>query len=141
MPFSSKVFGSELRLESVMRFVLIGVIFWSIGGNSGPLHGSTEWIGYTQTGKASFYSMKFQSQKTASGERFNQLSKTAAHKKLPLGTRVKVTNLENDKAVIVTINDRGPFVEYRIIDLSIAAFGEIAKVRSGVIPVRIEVVK
>lgn len=55
--------------------------------------------------------------------------------------RVKVTNLENDKTVTVTINDRGPFVEDRIIDLSIEAFGEIAKVTSGVIQVKIEVVK
>lgn len=64
---------------------------------------------YRETGKASFYADKFQSRKTASGEPFNQKAKTAAHKQLPFGTTVKVTNKQNKKSVIVTINDRGPF--------------------------------
>ncbi len=98
-------------------------------------------IGYTESGKAAYYAMKFQSRKTASGERFNQSSKTAAHKKLPFGTKVKVTNIKNGKSVIVRINDRGLFIKGRIIDLSKLAFSRIGNTDSGVINVRIEVVK
>ncbi len=105
------------------------------------LKSSPELIGYTEFGKASYYAMKFQFRKTASGERFNQYSFTAAHKKLPFGTRVKVTNLKNSSSVIVKINDRGPFIKGRIIDLSRAAFDAIANLDSGVIRVKIEVVR
>lgn len=72
----------------------------------------------TIRGYASWYGGKFHGRKTASGERFNQHALTAAHKTLPLGTRVHVKNLDNGQSVIVTINDRGPFVRGRIIDLS-----------------------
>jgi len=95
---------------------------------------------YEETGKASFYAMKFQSRKTASGERFDQSAHTAAHKKLPFGTKVKVTNVDNGKSVIVRINDRGPFVRGRIIDLSRSAFSSIGNTKAGVINVKIEVV-
>jgi rare lipoprotein A len=101
----------------------------------------SNWLGYTQSGKASFYSMKFQSKKTASGELYDNTKKTAAHKKLPFGTKVKVTNIKNRKSIIVKINDRGPFVKGRIIDLSGSAFGSIAKLSAGVIRVRIEVIQ
>ena len=96
--------------------------------------------GYTATGIASYYAMKYQNRKTASGERFNQYSKTGAHKKLPFGTRVKVTNIKNGKSVIVRINDRGPYVRGRIIDLSRKAFKQIGDIRSGILKVKIEVV-
>jgi rare lipoprotein A len=85
--------------------------------------------------------MKYQNRKTASGERLNQGSKTAAHKKLPFGTIVKVTNIKNGKRVTVKINDRGPFVKGRIIDLTRSAFSSIGDLRSGVIDVKIEVVQ
>lgn len=96
--------------------------------------------GYTQSGKASFYADKYQSRKTANGERFNQNSYTAAHKKLPFGTKVEVTNVKNGKSIVVRINDRGPFVRGRIIDLSRAAFTSIGDTKYGVIDVTIEVV-
>ena len=96
--------------------------------------------GYNETGKASFYAMKYQSRKTASGERFDQSANTAAHKKLPFGTKVKVTNVKNGKSIIVRINDRGPFVKGRIIDLSRSAFSSIGNTSAGVIDVQIEVV-
>lgn len=96
--------------------------------------------GDNETGKASFYAMKYQSRKTASGERFDQSANTAAHKKLPFGTKVKVTNIKNGKSVIVRINDRGPFVSGRIIDLSRSAFSSIGDTSTGVIDVKIEVV-
>lgn len=97
--------------------------------------------GYTEHGIASFYAMKYQFRKTASGERFNQLALTAAHRTLPFGTRVRVTNLENNRSVKVKINDRGPFIEGRIIDLTRKAFSKIGDTDSGLIKVRIEVVQ
>lgn len=100
-----------------------------------------KFIGYEETGKASFYAMKFQFRKTASGERFNQLAMTAAHKKLPLGTMVLVTNLENGKSVEVKINDRGPFIKGRIIDLSRASFAKIGDTRQGIISVKIKTIE
>ena len=96
--------------------------------------------GYKESGKASFYAMKFQSRKTASGELFDQSAYTAAHKNLPFGTKVKVTNVRNEKSVIVRINDRGPFVRGRIIDLSRSAFSKIGNTSAGVIDVKLEVV-
>jgi rare lipoprotein A len=98
-------------------------------------------MGYTEFGKASYYSTKFQSKKTASGEIYDQYKRTAAHKKLPFGTKIKVINIKNSKTVIVKINDRGPFVKGRIIDLSSSAFGRIAHLDTGVIDVKIEVIK
>ena len=100
-----------------------------------------DWVGYTESGKASFYADKHQFKKTASGELYNRDLKTAAHKSIPFGSTVKVTNIRNRKSVVVKINDRGPFVKGRIIDLSKAAFSRIGKLSSGVINVRIEVLK
>src|SRR5690606_41693222 len=77
--------------------------------------------GQVQTGKASFYADKFEGSPTASGEKYRHNKLTAAHKTLPFGTRVRVTNLSNNKTVDVVINDRGPYVENRIIDLSKSA--------------------
>lgn len=95
--------------------------------------------GYTQTGKASYYAMKYNGRKTASGDRFNNWGYTAAHKKLPFGTKVRVTNLANHKTVDVVINDRGPFVKGRVIDLTRTAFAQIGNLDSGVIKVKIQV--
>jgi rare lipoprotein A len=102
---------------------------------------ASNWIGYTESGKASYYAMKFQLKKTASGELYDRAEKTAAHKKLPFGTKVKVTNTKNSKSVIVKINDRGPFVKGRIVDLSSSAFSSIANLDAGVIEVKIKVIK
>jgi rare lipoprotein A len=85
--------------------------------------------------------MKYQFRQTASGQRFNQLSKTAAHKQIPFGSNVKVTNIANGESVTVRVNDRGPFVEGRIIDLSRSAFGSIADIEEGLVDVRIEVIQ
>src|SRR5688572_32693428 len=75
----------------------------------------------TQTGKASFYADKFEGSPTASGEKYRHNKLTAAHKSLPFGTKVKVTNLANNQTVEVVINDRGPYVDGRVIDLSKSA--------------------
>lgn len=100
-----------------------------------------DWVGFTQKGQASFYGSKHQGKKTASGEPFRQELKTAAHKTIPFGAMVKVTNVENDKSVVVRVNDRGPFVSGRIIDLSSSAFNAIGSTAKGVLKVEIDVIK
>jgi len=94
-------------------------------------------ISSTQSGMASFYGEGAGS-RTASGQRFNPSAMTAAHRTLPFGTKVRVTNKRNGKSVVVTINDRGPFIRGRIIDLSTAAAGVIGMRSSGVAPVSVE---
>lgn len=94
----------------------------------------------TQLGKASFYADKYQGRTTANGERFDQQAATAAHLKLAFGTKVKVTNLANNKSVIVRINDRGPYIRGRIIDLSSSMFKKIADPKVGVIDVQVTVI-
>lgn len=89
-------------------------------------------------GKASYYGKQFHGRKTASGERFNMHKLTAAHRKLALGTVVKVTNLDNGKSVVVVINDRGPYIKGRDIDLSKGAAKRIGMVHKGVVKVKIE---
>lgn len=93
---------------------------------------------YRAEGKASYYGSRHQGKRTASGERFNQNDLTAAHRTLPFGTRVRVTNLRNDRTVVVRINDRGPYSRTRIIDLSRKAAETLGMLRSGVAPVRVE---
>ena len=94
-----------------------------------------------KTSYASFYHNKFNGKKTASGEIFDNNKLTAAHRSLPFGTEIKVTNLKNGKVVIVEVNDRGPFHSSRVLDMSRAAFAEIASVNEGKIPVAFEVLE
>lgn len=91
-----------------------------------------------ETGKASYYADKFDGRLTANGEVFRQRKKTAASKTIPFGTVVKVTNLSNNKSVKVRINDRGPFIKGRIIDLSKKAAKKIGMVEAGVQEVRLK---
>ena len=93
-----------------------------------------------QTGKASFYADKFEGRRTASGVKYYHNKATAAHRHLPFGTKVRVTNLANNKTVIVEINDRGPFVSGRIIDLSKSAAKKLGYLPIGVTDVVIEVI-
>ena len=96
---------------------------------------------YFQTGTASFYGGKWHGRKTANGEIFDTYKLTAAHKTLPFGTRVRVTNLSNGKSVVVRINNRGPYSKGRIIDLSQAAFSKIENMSKGVTKVKLEILK
>ncbi len=98
-------------------------------------------VSYAQTGIASFYGVGdgFHGKRMANGQRFNTYSLVAAHRTLPFGTKVKVTNLKNKKSVLVTIGDRGPFFHGRIIDLSYAAKNAIGM--GGTAPVSLQVVK
>ena len=94
-----------------------------------------------QRGKATWYGGKFHGRKTASGERFDKRAMTAAHRKLRFGTKVRVTNLQNGKSVVVRITDRGPFGGGgRIIDVSEAAARKLEMIRAGVVPVTVEIV-
>ena len=92
-------------------------------------------------GESSYYADKFHGKKTANGEIFDMYKKTAAHKTLPFNTMLEVTNLENNKSVIVRVNDRGPFIGDRILDLSYGAAREIDMVSSGVVEVKIKIIK
>jgi len=94
-----------------------------------------------QVGVASYYGKKFHGRKTANGETFNMYKLTAAHRVLPLGTRVRVTHLENGRWVELKVNDRGPFIEGRIIDVSFAAALELEMVKSGKAEVMIEIIE
>ena len=93
---------------------------------------------YTAEGKASWYGPGFHGRRTASGERYNMNALTAAHRSLPFGAQLKVTNLVNDREVIVKVNDRGPFIKGRIIDLSREAAQRLAFKKTGTVRVRIE---
>ncbi len=93
---------------------------------------------FEQVGVASWYGEQFQGRRTASGAIFDKWGLTAAHRKLPLGTEVTVTNLENGKSVTVTVNDRGPYVDGRVIDLSRGAARELGMVEWGLALVQID---
>jgi rare lipoprotein A len=92
----------------------------------------------TESGRASYYADKFEGRKTSNGEIFKQRKKTAAHRTLPFGTKVTVTNLTNGKTVKVRINDRGPFVTGRTIDLSKKAAKKLDMVNAGVADVQLK---
>lgn len=97
-------------------------------------------VGYSQTGIASYYGRKFHGRKTSNGEVFNMWALTAAHKTIPLNAKVRVTNLTNNKSVIVRINDHGPHARGRIIDLSRAAAAQIDMIENGTARVKVEVI-
>lgn len=96
-------------------------------------------MGQTQTGKASFYADRFEGHLTASGDKYHANKLTAAHRTLPFGTRIRVTNLGNNKTVEVVVNDRGPYVDGRIIDLSKSAAEKLGYIVQGIADVRIDV--
>jgi len=124
--------------------VLIGITFstfcLSHNGFAVERANNTNTISVTE-GKASFYAGQFHGRKTANGETFNMAQLTAAHPSLPFGTWVRVTNLRNGKDVVVRINDRGPFVKGRVIDLSAGAAKEIGILKTGVVQVKLEALK
>ena len=95
--------------------------------------------GYTEEGKASWYGDPFNGRHSSNGEIYDMYKLTAAHRTMPFETMVRVTNLNNGKSTVVRITDRGPFVDNRIIDLSLAAAREIESIGPGVVPVRLEV--
>jgi rare lipoprotein A len=97
--------------------------------------------GHTENGIASYYHDRFHGRKTANGERFDQGAYTAAHKTLPLGSTVRVTRTDTGKSIVVRINDRGPFITGRIIDLSRRAARDLGMIEKGLVKVKVEVIR
>ena len=114
-----------------MKKILLFLLFISI---------SVSALSQAQTGKASFYADKFEGVQTASGEKYKRKKLTGAHKTLPFGTKVRVTNLQNNKTVDIVINDRGPYVDGRIVDLSKAAAEKLGFINKGITDVKLEVI-
>ncbi|MBV5309884.1 septal ring lytic transglycosylase RlpA family protein [Chromatium okenii] len=96
--------------------------------------------GQTQKGMASYYHDRFHGRKTASGQRYNRNRFTAAHKTLPLGTKLEVTNTRNGRSIVVQVNDRGPFAKGRVLDLSREAASELGMLSRGVARIEYRVV-
>ena len=119
------------------RFILVIIMMISTLGLNSFKNNAED---AKKTSYASYYHDKFNGKKTASGELFSNSKLTAAHRTLPFGTEIKVTNLNNGEEVIVTINDRGPFHSSRALDMSKAAFDEIGGTQKGIIPVEYEIV-
>lgn len=107
----------------------------------GLLVGMNLLIGQTSEGIATFYDDKFEGRPTANGDIFDQNKLTAAHRSLPFGTVIKVTNLQNKKSVVVTVNDRGPFVDSRLLDLTKSAASALGFIEQGLTRVRIDVIQ
>lgn len=128
-----------MRKLQITRYVLVALALalTACTGDRGLRRGGagTNW---REQGLASWYGPDFHGRRTANGERYNMYAMTAAHKTLPLGTSVLVTNRENGRRLRVRINDRGPFVAGRIIDLSFAAAKKLGFAEAGVVPVTVE---
>lgn len=142
LQFIFRVFGTPVMQKTLLLMLIMALaaVLWP----SKPIEDSPETPIETATatlleyGYATYYASYFEGRPTSSGQLYYHHLPTAAHPSLPLGTKVKVTNLNNSQSVVVTINDRGPFVEGRIIDLSKSAFGAISDLRRGVIFVSVE---
>lgn len=141
--------GSKLLFACIVTIALTGcssAVRFSSEVNEGGSTGDASYVNsyrplLTIEGMASYYSYEFNGEKTASGEIFNKNDLTAAHRQFPFGTVLRVTNLQNGKTVIVTVNDRGPERQDRILDLSEAAAQRIDMVKDGTARVKIEVLK
>jgi len=118
-----------------MRTIIIGIFIQLF-----VIHGYSQ-VGFTQEGNASIYAEKFEGRTTASGESYSFRKATCSHLNLPFGTLIKVTNLNNNQSIVVRVNDRGPFVPDRIIELSRSAAEKISFPANGVVKVKIEVVE
>ena len=147
----SFTFASFCRITAlaVLSFSLAGCGLMDYGGGGSGTRGTKTYTvrgktyrpylsadGYREDGVASWYGRDFHGKTTANGERYNMYAMTAAHKLLPLGTKVRVTHLRNGKSIVVRVNDRGPFVGDRIIDLSYASAKELGMIGTGTARVR-----
>jgi rare lipoprotein A len=133
----------QSNLQRICFFSMAAIIALAspgIAGRADAQIGRLHAKPYVQVGVASWYGPWHQGRRTANGERFDMRKLTAAHKTLPLDSKVRVTNLENGKSVEVTINDRGPYVGDRLIDLSERAARRLGMKEQGLATVRVEVV-
>ena len=129
--------------KKISRFLVVmaAVVLTACSAPKTPKTSMDHHAGATFTGLSSWYGRAFNGRRTASGERFNMHKLTAAHKTLPFGTVLEVTNLANDKTVLVTVNDRGPFVKNRVLDLSYGAAKVLGFAGAGTAQVRARVVE
>jgi rare lipoprotein A len=128
----------------MVAFALAALAGAGCGAGAGGLRPEdvrSDQIVATETGEASWYGARFHGRRTASGEPFDMHALTAAHRTLPFGTLCRVTSLRSGRAVIVRVNDRGPFARGRIIDLSRAAAELIDMIRAGHVPVTVDVLR
>ncbi len=125
------LYGGGARRTALALALVAGLLAGGCGGRSA----------FTQSGQGSYYANKFAGRPTASGVRYRPGKMTAAHNTLPFGTRIRVTNVRNGRSVKVTVNDRGPHVAGRIVDVSGKAARRLGLVEAGVVPVRLEVIR
>lgn len=141
LAYNSSISENSQPEESQLSAQKLGWHIVIIGVNTlyTPNYNKGKSVTKTYYGVASYYSNSFRGRRMANGQRYNPNASTAAHRSLPFGTRVRVTNMLNGRSVIVKITDRGPFVPGRIIDLSFSAASSLGIVGRGVAPVRVEV--
>jgi rare lipoprotein A len=132
--------GSGSRSGSAASSGRSSADFYGTPSSSTPSN-SSRGTGTILRGKATYYGAKYQGRTTASGERFDKNGFTAAHQSISFGTRVRVTNVENGRSVVVRVNDRFKPFDGRIIDLSEVAFAQIAPLARGVVPVTVEILR
>ena len=137
MSHKSPKFGSCRRIATVIAVAAMVLGGCTIGAGIESPAAASE---YDRTGKASWYGKRYHGRTTASGVPFDMHAMTAAHRTLPFGTRVRVTNLTNRRSVVLTINDRGPYAGRRIIDVSHRAAEVLGMVQAGVVKVRVNIV-
>lgn len=136
-----RLFSSPRDRLSVLIVVFVSLALPSCRAKRAAAVPTPVNIGFRESGLASWYGHPYHGRPTASGEIYDMNRLTAAHRRLPLGVTARVTNLSNQKTVDVRINDRGPFVKGRIIDLSRAAAERLDMVRAGIAEVRLEVIR
>lgn len=137
----------KFLIAAVFGFLVFLLVFLPLGnrseGRSGQNHESQKIFSRKTPnavrGWASWYGPGFRGKKMANGKRYNQRRVSVAHRSLPLGTKVRIVNLRNQKTITAFVSDRGPYVHGRILDLSYAAAQKLDAVRAGVIPVKIEI--
>ncbi|WP_439108978.1 septal ring lytic transglycosylase RlpA family protein [Halomonas flagellata] len=134
-PGSARRPPPAFRLTMLLLAVVLLVGCAGRGGHQAGVEAPAGWTG--EQGQASYYADRYHGRRTASGEHYDREALTAAHRTLPFGTRVRVTHLGNGRETVVRINDRGPFVGGRVIDLSRRAAEELGMVRSGTAAVRL----
>lgn len=127
-------------LKVSFRLLILAAVALTLGACAAPLHKKDYPVGYRERGLASWYGKDFHGRPTSSGEIYNMFDLTAAHKTLPLGTFLRVTALESGRDVRVKVNDRGPFVGDRILDLSFGAAQALGVVGAGIAEIEFEIV-
>lgn len=125
-------------MRIALKLVIIALFTITLNAKSSDSDNNNETT-KCMTGQCSWYGPKFNGKKTASGEKFDSTKFTAAHKTLPFGTKLKITDKKSGKNVIVTVNDRGPFVKSRVLDISSSAAQELGVINKGIFTAEIEI--